>query len=272
MNDSILSEFPPAEQEQRRKINALMEDWAKVLAEARVLSKGDGKTYAGSDFFCPDGFYPYYYQQKKKILFIGRESVDISGCDYIEVLLKAYRENSVANRTLNQWRNNFQKRMLQIAWGILQGGTVPYEQVPNASDLGKTFGTPEGISFAFMNLSKYSNESESGTSRRDVDLITAFLNDSRLEKRNFVREELAILDPDVVIVMNLWEMKVDNALVNLALGKVIECTEPPDFIEINEKRVPLINLYHFSARRNTEEDFYKPAMKIITDVAERNTN
>jgi hypothetical protein len=31
MNDSLLAEFPLAEQEQRRKINALMEDWKKAV-------------------------------------------------------------------------------------------------------------------------------------------------------------------------------------------------------------------------------------------------
>jgi hypothetical protein len=31
MNDPIFAEFPPAEQEQRRKINALMEAWKQAL-------------------------------------------------------------------------------------------------------------------------------------------------------------------------------------------------------------------------------------------------
>jgi hypothetical protein len=54
MNDSFLTEFPPAEQEQRRKINALMEDWKKELAGARVRFRDDGKYYAGSDYFYAD--------------------------------------------------------------------------------------------------------------------------------------------------------------------------------------------------------------------------
>jgi hypothetical protein len=272
MDDPIFAEFPPAEQEQRRKINALMEDWANGLAGVQV-EPGDGESYPGSEVFCPDGFYPYYYRQKRKILFIAREPLSISGCDCIGILLKAYRENLVDGATLNQ--HNFHKRLMWITWGILQGGTVPYAQVPKASDLGKTFGTPEGISFAFMELSKYSNDSKSGPSHRDTELMTAFLKDSRLEKRNFFREELAILDPDVVITMNLWEAGVDRALVDLALGKVAgdwgSSDYPPPgasgFIEINGKQVPLLNLPHFSYVENTEEYFYKPAMKMITDLA-----
>jgi hypothetical protein len=273
MNDPIFAEFPPSEHEQRRRLNALMEDWMKALAEAQVWFEEEGKYYAGSEFFCADGFYPYYYRQKRKVLFIGREAVGISGCDYIEVLLKAYRENSVAGWSLNQLPNKFHSRLMQITWGILHDGTVPLQQVPRASELGKTFGTPEGISFAFMELSKYSNDSKTATSRREANLMTAFLKDSRLEKRNFFREELAILDPDVVIAMNLWKAGVDNALVNLALG--VETGDPsndasgkpPGFIEINGKRAPLINLNHFSSSDDTEECFYNPAMKSITDWA-----
>jgi hypothetical protein len=165
--------------------------------------------------------------------------------------------------------------MMYIAWGILHNGTVPYQKVPWASELGKTFGTPEGISFAFMELSKYSNDSESGSSRRDVELMSAFLKDSRLEKRNFFQEELAILDPDVVITMNLWGAGLDNALLELALGEIVEDAASSKYqpyaslssIGINEKQTPLIDLYHFSYRKNTEEYFYNPVMKIVRDLA-----
>jgi hypothetical protein len=274
MNDSFLTQFPPAEQEQRRKINALMEAWKKELSGVQVLFREDGKYYAGSEYFCADGFFPYYYRQKKKILFIGRETVNMPGADYIEVILGSYRENSLGKGTVDQ--HIFSKRMLQIAWGILQGGTVPYEEVPQASELGRTFAAPEGISFAFMELSKYSNDNADGNARRDSKLMTAFLKDSKLEKRNFFREELDILDPDLVITMNLWAAGIDRTLLRLALGEVVE-QKAPDYrpnaalnvITINARQVPLIDMFHFSAVKNTEESFYTPAMKIVRDLAQR---
>jgi hypothetical protein len=140
--------------------------------------------------------------------------------------------------------------------------------------LGKTFGAPAGLSFAFMELSKYSNESESGSVRRDAELMTAFLKNSRLEKHNFFREELAILDPDVIITMNLWDAGIDKPLLELALGKPVADEHSSsylphaslDYIEVNEKQTPLIDLHHFSGRYDTEEYFYNPVMKIITDL------
>jgi hypothetical protein len=270
MKDSFLAEFPPAEQEQRRKIEALMDAWRKKLSKARVQFKDDGEYYAGSEYFCADGFYPYYYQQKKKILFIAREAAGISNADFIEVILHAYRENSVGGRTLDQVQNSFHNRMMYLTWGILRDGTVPYQEVPWASEIGKTFGTPEGISFAFMEISKYSNDGQDAPSHRDVELMTSFLKDSQLEKRNFVREELDILDPDLVITMNLWMSGLDYDLLELALGEVptvdAETYQPEAglyTITINNRAVPLIDLFHFSAIKNTEESFYNVVMSII---------
>jgi hypothetical protein len=270
MKDSFLAEFPPDEQEQRRKINALMDDWRKQLSTVKVRFKDDGQNYAGSEYFCANGFYPYYYQQKPKILFIAREAADLSGTDFIETTLQAYRENNVGGRTLNQ--SNFHNRMMYIAWGILHGGKVPYGQVPWASELGKTFGTSQGISFAFMEISKYSNDSGDAHSHRDVELMNAFLRDSRLEKRNFVREELAILDPDLVITMNLWAAGVEHELLELALGEIptvdAKTYKPAASlysITINNRTVPLIDLFHFSTRKSSEMDFYNPVMSILKE-------
>jgi hypothetical protein len=260
MNESFIMEFPPAEQEQRRKIDALMDAWRQEVSTAQVLCKGDGEYYSGSKLFCADGFYPYYYQQKKKILFIAREGAGVADSDYIDVVLHAYRQNNVAGWSLNQVQNSFHNRMLYVAWGILHGGTVPYHEVPQASEIGGNFGTSEGISFAFMELSKYSNDGANSASYCDPELMTASLKDSHLEKRNFFQEELAILDPDLVITMNLWTAGVDGALLDLALGKVsaldTESYQPAaslSAITINNKEVPLIDLYHFSARKNTEK-------------------
>jgi hypothetical protein len=280
MNESFLEQFPASERNQRRKIEALMDAWKKELSTARVRFKDDGEYYSGDNFFCADGFFPYYYQQKRKILFIAREAAELSGIDFIEEFLGAYRKNDIGGQTLNLVQNSFHNRMLCLAWGILQDGMVPYEEVPQASEVGRTFGTPEGISFAFMELSKYSNDSENGHAHYEAELMTAFLKDSRLDKRNFFREELDILDPDLVITMNLWGTNIDGALLELALGEVIEDDSLPKYkpsaglnpyaglnsIEINKRKVPLIETYHFSARKDTEEWYYNPVMEIIREM------
>jgi hypothetical protein len=153
--------FPPAEQGKRRQITLLMADWKQELSNARVFYREDGKMYSGDSYFCSDGFFPCYYSQKRKILFLARETVDLSGMDYMEILFEAYKNNNIGGRTLDQ--HTFHHRMYYLAYGILKGGGIPYRDVPYASELAKDFGTPAGISFAFMELSKYSNDNASAS-------------------------------------------------------------------------------------------------------------
>ncbi|MDR1388479.1 MAG: hypothetical protein LBJ31_00685 [Treponema sp.] len=242
-----------------------MVDWQRELAQSKVIFRGDGKEYSGADYFCSDGFFPYYTRQKTKILFIGREAVGLSGLDYIDVLYTAYKQNNVGGKTVNAHATA--ARQFYLAYGILHGGEIPCGEVPRASELAKTFGTAEGISFAFMELSKYSNDADDAGRRRDAGLMTRFLQDSHLEKRNFVQEELALLEPDIILTMNLWDAGIEQSLVESALGKVcfIESPEPAisvNLLPINGRDVPLIDLWHFSSRKNTEKDFYNPVMRV----------
>jgi hypothetical protein len=266
-NNSMLYWFPQEERVNRTRISALMDEWKQETAKSQVVFQQDGKSYNGDQYFCADGFYPYYYHQKKKILFIARETVGMSGEDYIKDAFLAYQKDNIGGRTINQY--HFHSRMMYLAYGILHDGEIPYSRVPWASEIAQTFGSKNGISFAFMELSKYSNDNDED-SGRDLALMTAFLRDSHLEKRNFFQEELAILEPDIVITMNIWETGLDDALLNLALGEVrmvdAETYTPSatlNTIAIKGKLVPLIDLYHFSSRKNTETDFYEPVMRII---------
>jgi hypothetical protein len=239
-----------------------MSDWKREVAQSRVVFREDGKEYAGADYFCADGFFPYYTRQKTKILFIGREAVGMSGLDYIEVLYDAYKQNRVAGKTLDAHAT--EARQFYLAYGLLHD--VPYDEVPYASELAKTFGTANGISFAFMELSKYSNDAEDANQHRDAELMTRFLQDSHLEKRNFVREELALLDPDIILTMNLWGAGIDGALLEQALGKVRYAGNPEpalsvNVLPINGRDVPLFDLWHFASRKNTERDFYNPVLR-----------
>jgi hypothetical protein len=259
-------ELPSQEQPQRQRLAALMEDWKQTLSQAQVLYRADGTYYPGDSYFCADGFFPYYYSQKRKVLFIARETVDMAGRDYIADCLAGYHENRIAGKPVNS--HSFHSRMLYLTWGILRGGTVPYSEVPEAGKIAATTAAPGGISFAFMELSKYSNDNDDANAHRDLELMTAFLRDSHLEKRNFIREELALLAPDLVITMNLWETGLDAALLKLALGEVVALeTKTPSAtlnrISIDGKPVPLIDLFHFSSRKDTETDFYMPVMDMV---------
>jgi hypothetical protein len=263
--------FPPSEHYKQQQIAALMADWEKELSKAKVLYREDGKLYPGDSYFCSDGFFPYYYSQKIKILFLARETVGLSGMDYIETLFESYKANNIGGRTLDQ--HTFHHRMYYLAYGILRGGKIPYGEVPYASELARDFGTKNGISFAFMELSKYSNDNADANAHRDLELMTAFLRDSHLEKRNFIQEELEILDPDIILSMNLWGAGLEENLMSLALGNVNirdDKTYLPQAvlreIKINGKKRPLIDLYHFSSRKNTEIDFYNPVMKIMMSI------
>jgi hypothetical protein len=262
MNTSI---FPPAERPLRARLDALMSDWKSEVARSQVVFRGDGKTYSGADYFCADGFFPYYTLQKTKILFMGREAVGLSGADYIDVLYKAYKQNNVGGKTLDAHAT--EARQFYLAYGLLHDGTVPYGEVPYASELAKTFGTAEGLSFAFMELSKYSNDAEDANQHRDADLMTRFLRDSHLEKRNFLREEISLLDPDIILTMNLWGAGLDTTLLEQALGKVRSAGNPEpavsvNVLSVNGRDIPLFDLWHFASRKNTETDFYNPVMRV----------
>jgi hypothetical protein len=191
-------------------------------------------------------------------------------------LFAAYKKNIVGDKdkTLNQ--HSFHKRMLKLTYGILNN-VENYENVPCASKIAETFGTSTGISFAFMNLSKYSNDNPGHYNNRDVNLMNAFLRDSHLKTRNFIQDELSLLDPNIVITMNLWDAGIKKDLLCLALGevKVVDNNNYKPIcynsITINGKCVPLIDMYHFSSNPEGTEDsnFYNPVMKILKKIKQQ---
>jgi hypothetical protein len=77
--------YPFEERPLCSRLDVLMSDWKREVAQSRVIFREDGKSYSGADYFCADGFFPYYTQQTTKILFIEREAVGLSGMDYIDI-------------------------------------------------------------------------------------------------------------------------------------------------------------------------------------------
>jgi hypothetical protein len=253
--------YPPDEALKKSRLDQLMGDWKKRISPHQVLFRDDGKMYPAESFFASDGFLPYYFHQRCRVLFIARETRYIAGQDNIEVILKKCKENPQGIGAEPVLR-----RMLLIAYGVQHDGAISFENI----DLGQLCAlaaTERGFSFAFMEMSKYSNECDDGGAA-DTELMSSFFEHSDLQRRNFIQEELSLLDPDLVITMNLWNGKIDAGILRLALGDVpfIDCPHPSAarrIIAVNGKRVPVIDLYHFSARKNDNEDFYKPVMSIF---------
>ena len=243
--------YPDSEKPKLALLENLFRDWHQHFA-----SNGSALEKHVADDMVFDGFYPHYFSQKKRILFIGRESRGLSRCNNMDVLYPAYRVDKwIGPQHLNT--NKFHSRMLYIAYGIMNGMPT-WQDIPNASEIGDTFGAANGLSFAFMNISKLSNESEGWQS--DWGAINAAHGLSN-QGRSFNQEEVAILQPDIVITMNLGDK-----IASLGQLTKIDASDQPEsyWLVSGGHRSLLINTWHFSARNKTDIDgFYAPVCDAI---------
>jgi len=249
--------FPAAE---AAKLDQQEELFCKIHRRFGEAEKSLLPKHAAEDLVS-DGFYPHYFNQAKRILFIGRESRDISGCNYIDVLLPAYQKGKrIGRQHLNT--NHFHSRMLYVAFGIVTGMPL-WRDIPVASEIGNTFGTPRGLSFAFMNLSKLTNEAEHWSCDWNTFETAVTLT---AQGPNLIEEQIALLEPQVVILMNLA-----GKLHTLGETIPIRQSEPASSYWLQSKghRSLLIDTFHFSARRGSgrtldgDTDFYIPICEEI---------
>jgi hypothetical protein len=180
------------------------------------------------------GIFPRYTEQKLKILFIGREARGLSGHNYMDVLFNAYKESRVGDAHLNQAA--FHRRMLKVAY-YLNNPNADVEEIPAATEIAKDFGCSGGCSFAFMNLSKFSNESDSWNTKWDL------LNESNLD-HEFTKRFVEIVSPDLIISMGIRnELKKVFSFKdegNLGSALLFSITE-------KDKIIDWIDGYHYSA-------------------------
>ena len=257
-NSLYLELYSEEEKELLVKLEELFHDWHELLSK-------DNKDISF------DGFYPGYLEQKVKLLFIGRENRGLSDVNYLGCLYKAIKEGSIGDIHLN--RHRFHYMMLYLAYA-LQKREGDYSKIPYADEISKEFGTKE-MSFAFMNLSKFSNEGENSQTV-DWSLVTESVKISTQNKikRNFIYEEIVLLDPDVVITMNLMKYWRD-VIADEERTKRIETDGSPDSVasyelKLGEKPVLLLDTYHFSAHnKKDKEDFFDPIMNAIQNNKER---
>lgn len=232
------------------KSDKLINDNLQELFDTWVsLLKNNGFS---TDDFIPDGIYPYYTHQNIKILFVGRECLGLTGDSYITELHNAYKDKTVGGRPLNSCR--FHALMFYIVWGM-NNGFPEWDSLPMATEIVEDFSTDKGISFAFMNLSKFSNNSESW--KADWSLIDSFIDASKHHDFNLFNKEIEIINPDIIICMNLNERLShlgERKIINETSNENISCQS----LLVNDKYIPLFDMYHFSAFKNKRTVYYEP--------------
>ena len=240
-------EFPKEEQNSNNELNKLFKEWVTV-----AKSKKLPENYHADDLVF-EGFYPYYQSQPKKILFIGRESLGISGCNYIDTLYQSYKTHYIGDLHVNKHITH--RRLLKIAYGLING-CQNYESIPDADVIAKDFGTDNGISFAFMNISKFSNEFDDFKS--DWNLINNFID--LFCDNKFSAKQIETVNPDLIISMNL-ENKIDT----IGSNDFVDCSSSVAYrkLTINQKTYNLLDTYHFAAIcKYDHSDFYDPIVSM----------
>ena len=228
--------YPENEQAKSAAINELMEKWGAKIGPERFES---------------DGFYPHYFSQHPRVLFIGREGYYMKGRNYIEVFHRVY-SNSHFDEGADVSTDAFHRKILRFAY-CFKHNFPEWKDVPYPRDMKEKF-TPDGISFAFMNLSKISGDEYRTTNwnevRESIDL-----------SGDFNKQEIALLEPDIIVTMNF--MDIDWARKSLfdACELVDNCDRDISVYraEVNGRKVWVFDTWHFSAHYKREyEEFYVP--------------
>jgi hypothetical protein len=250
MQTSLLK-YPRNESIIQDKLNSIFHEWHSV-----ALHKCFPYERTPDDMVL-DGFFPNYLMQKCKVLFIGQESLELTGSNYIDQLHRMYTiDKAINGRPLNQCK--IHKLMLKIAYG-LNNNCCDWDNIPQATEIAETFATEQGISFAFMNLSKLSNDS--GDSDVDWPLIDGFIEAFKDSQINYFAKQIDTIYPDIILTMNLEERL--KTFGNLSVIKYGE-TASYYTLHVNNKEYFLIDLYHFSARNKPDQDcYYEPVLKGI---------
>lgn len=219
-------------------LNKLFDEWESKLS------------YSCKKLFNRDGFYPEYNSQRIKILFVGREACWMARKDYIATMYANFQKKSIEGWSVNQYP--FQRRQAYIAYGILKNWP-DWDKVPYASDICQRVGDG-GISWAFINMSKLSNET--GDWRTDGNRYWPFIRNKR--NRRMLRKQIGILKPDVIIGANVPE-----------LADLLGYGEPDQTVDAcyyykKKDCPPFLNCFHFAAIKKDREYFYEAVKEALT--------
>lgn len=235
-------------------------------------------------WFIPDGFYPNYFRQNPRILYIGRDAHDLYGEDdengettYIEKFLPQYLSGKMGDAKRNINGVKFHKLLIEVAYGIIhecnwnQSTDEPSKpHVPYASEIcghdGKVF---DRVSFAFMDLCKWSHESYEGSGNGTGvawNAVDTFIKQSAKENRNFILDEISLLSPDIVISMNFGReliSRFSSGKFQLVDDKNENCFVYKMELDSIQKPVFLFDTWHFSGSKSEEKCIYNPLVQQI---------
>lgn len=263
-----------SEQDKRKKLKQLFDNWRKIISDkpkiqSPLIKEGE---YVPEYLFTDDGFYPGYFSSNTKVLFIGREgryAQNIARKDRIIFDLEVFN-----NRPKDALSKRFWKRVLTLAY-LIRNGQESISTPLNTVEILNKMNKEKNYGFAFMNLSKYLNPIEEKSGRVNAKLIKRFLDDSELDKYNFIKEEIKILNPNLIITSNLWNI---NASINNYLNQIFSPIEALGKQEDNGQnacllicdfdgiKIPRVDIHHFSASSIPAIDlmhFYIPIIELL---------
>lgn len=254
--------YPENEKPALEKLNILFNEWHRCFALEIEKIQEQGSYFMPDHMVC-DGFYPHYFSKSPRVLFVGRESMGMSGQNYIESMHSLYTKTKRFGRPggkgeIHLNRSKFQTRLLKLAHA-LTNNLPSWKEIPQASKIGDKFGTAEGVSCAFMNLSKFSNED--GTWQAKWPLIMT--SNQISESGRFCEKEVHILKPDLIITMNLGE---NLKLLGRTEKKITNSKHALYQIESCGHTSWVIDTFHFSAWRKSDiHDFYQPICELVRE-------
>lgn len=245
-------EYPESERPTLLSLKQLFLDWQDAINQ----HSQSFEDYTSSDFVF-DGFYPYYFAQPVRVLFVGRESRGLSGHNYIEVLHQCYTQSlPIGSQSLNQAK--FHRLLFYVTYA-LNNPSCDWSDIPYPSEMSRTFAKPKGLSFAFMNISKFSNERVAW--QAIPELMDCSISTSRAE-RNFIRDQVRILRPNVIVTMNLGQSLelLGDGLQLLERSKEINAYQ----LDIG-KPCLLLDSFHFSAVSKPDRECYVDPIRAFAE-------
>lgn len=232
--------YPNADFALLDELDALMGEWS--CAEKSLC-------------FVSDGIFPYYTQQRVKVLFVLRESRRVRA-DIISECVDHFWDAYACSKRLRTELHY--KRMLKILHGIRQG-FPHWRSLPRPAQLAESFGRAAGMSCALIHLCKpslWTSTSDRAALKRSLRIAG---------EGDFLRREVRLLQPDMILVCGApacIPLLVDHApkrpidMIDGHLG-VYPC-------RLGDRQVCVMSMWHLGAPdRSAESCFYLPLQKAL---------
>jgi hypothetical protein len=205
-----------------------------------------------------DGIFPYYSMQKIKVLFVGRDQCEVFPTDKSKTS-HSYTYEMYKNLTSGKYKLIY-KNLYKIAYAF-NNNFPEWSQIPEYTS--DNLFVDKGVSYAFINCSKFTNESDKGPNV-DIELLVDFTE--KYSRMDLFKRQIQIINPDIIITMNLSDLS-DGGFKMDYLGECEHIGFSEQFVSIykyflNDRLIPLFDTYHFSWRHlngmNAIDKLYSP--------------